>query len=79
VGALAAVVEPIVPVAVEVLASLPADETDTALVDACVTANVRHTVAQLAQAEPLASAVAAGTLVLAGRQYRLTTGEAVAV
>ena len=78
-GAISAVVAPIVPIAAEVLASMPADASASALVDACVQANVRHTVAELSKVALLASAVAAGTLVLAGREYRLGTGTAVSV
>jgi carbonic anhydrase len=78
-GALAAVVTPIVPVAADVLASMPPDTPEGDLVSACVRANVRSTVDRLAGVELLAAAVGSGTLVLAGREYRLATGHAVTV
>jgi carbonic anhydrase len=78
-GDIAAVVAPIVPVAADVLASMPGDATDAAVVDACVRANVRATVDRLATVAALATAVESGALTIAGREYRLATGTARAV
>jgi carbonic anhydrase len=78
-GALMAVVAPIVSVVESVLAAVPPGTPDADLVDACVRANVTHTVARLAQVDLLADALADGAIALAGREYRLATGAAVAV
>lgn len=78
-GDLMAVVDPIVPVVASVLDTLPASASDEELVDACVVANVAHAVEQLSKVALVADAVAAGSLVVMGRQYRLATGEAVPV
>jgi carbonic anhydrase len=78
-GGVMAVVEPIIPVAESVLASLPPDTPDADIVDACVRANVALTVERLAQLDLVASAVANGSLALAGREYLLATGAAVPV
>jgi len=78
-GDLMAVVDPIVPVVASVLDTTPDLVSDDELVDACVRANVAHTVEQLSKVALVADAVAAGSLVVMGRQYRLSTGEAVPV
>ena len=78
-GNIMAVVAPIVPVVEAVLAAMPTSTPDEELVDACVRANVAHAVEQLSKVALLADAIAAGTLVLAGREYRLATGEAIPV
>ena len=78
-GRLMAVVAPIVPVVASVLETMPDSVSDEELVDACVRANVSYAVEQLSKVALLADAIAAGTLVLAGREYVLATGEAIPV
>jgi len=79
VGDLMAVVAPIVPIAESVLAAAAAGTPDAELVDACVRANVTDTVERLSHVGLLATAVTDGTLAIAGREYRLATGEAIGV
>ncbi|MET0627475.1 MAG: carbonic anhydrase [Acidimicrobiia bacterium] len=78
-GHLMAVVAPIVPVVASVLETMPDSVSDEALVDACVRANVTHTVEHLSKVSLLSDAIAAGTLAVAGREYLLATGEAIPV
>jgi carbonic anhydrase len=78
-GDLMAVVAPIVPVVTSVLDTMPDSVSNEELVDVCVRANVSHAVEQLSKVPLLAEAISAGTLLLAGREYLLATGEAVPV
>jgi len=78
-GAVPSVVEPIVPVVESVLRTIPHGTTDSDLLDACVRANVAHTMERLSHVEILSHAVNAGRLAIAGREYRLASGEAIPV
>src|SRR5215471_13805230 len=72
-GALTSVVEPIVPVVDQVLRTIPHGTSDAGLLEACVRANVTHTVERLSHVEILNHAVNAGRLAIAGREYRLAS------
>jgi carbonic anhydrase len=73
-GDLPAVVAPILPV-VELLSGTPDDE----LVDAVIKANVHTAAAQLSGNDLIASAIAAGTVKVVGREYLLKSGRVVTV
>jgi carbonic anhydrase len=73
-GDLPAVVAPIVPV-VQLLSGTPDDE----LLDAVIKANVHTAVAQLSASDLIASAIAAGTVKVVGREYLLKSGRVVSV
>jgi carbonic anhydrase len=73
-GDLPAVVAPILPV-VQSLSGTPDDE----LLEAAITANVHNAVEQLSANDLIATAIAAGTVKVVGREYLLKSGRVVTV